>query len=69
MDGVVKTWNITEYVGTIEAEGKSYIVKRQNMKRGTILKVGDSVRFIPVNLFEGPTAQNVTVVLQSNSPK
>jgi hypothetical protein len=61
MQGVVKEWNSLECVGTIESDGKSYIVKRQNMKRGTLLKVGDAVRFIPVNLFEGPTAQNVTV--------
>jgi hypothetical protein len=62
MEGVVKAWNKIKYVGTIESDAKSYIVKRQNMKRGTALKVGDAVRFIPVNLFEGPTAQNVTVI-------
>jgi hypothetical protein len=69
MEGVVKTWNPVDCVGTIESDGKSYIVKRQNMKKGTTIKLGYAVRFIPVNLFEGPTAQNVTVVLQSNSPK
>ena len=62
MEGVVNTWNKIKYVGTIESNELSYIVKRQNMKRGTALKVGDAVRFIPVNLFEGPTAQNVTVI-------
>jgi len=61
MEGVVKAWNPIDWLGTIESDGKSYIIKRQNMKRGTVIKVGDSVRFIPVNLFEGPTAQNVTV--------
>jgi hypothetical protein len=62
MEGVVKTWNKITFVGTIESDGLSFIVKRQNMRRGTILKVGDAVRFIPVNLFEGRTAQNVTVI-------
>jgi hypothetical protein len=62
MEGAVKTWDQTEYVGAIWAHGKSYIVKRQNMKRGSVLKVGDAVQFVPVNLFEGPTSQNVTVI-------
>jgi hypothetical protein len=62
MEGVVKKWNSIDYVGSIESDGTSYIVKRQNMKRGTILKVGDAVRFISVNLLDGPTAQNVTVM-------
>jgi cold shock CspA family protein len=62
MEGVVKEWNPIDCFGTIESDGKSYIVKRQNIKRGTLLKVGDAVRFIPVNLLEGPTAQNVTVI-------
>jgi hypothetical protein len=62
MEGIVTQWSRTEYVGKIESDELSYIVKRQNMRRGTVLKVGDAVRFIPVNLFEGPTAQNVTVI-------
>jgi hypothetical protein len=62
MEGVVTKWDASAWIGTIESDGKSYIVKRQNMNRGTALKVGDAVRFIPVNLLEGPTAQNVTVI-------
>jgi hypothetical protein len=62
MEGLVTEWNASAWIGSIESDGKSYIVKRQNMKRGTLLKVGDTVRFIPVNLLEGPTAQNVTVI-------
>jgi len=62
MVGVVQKWNPTDWIGSIESDGMTYIVKRQNMKKGTVLKIGDAVRFIPVNLFEGPTAQNVTVI-------
>ena len=62
MEGVVTKWDASTWIGRIESDGKSYVVKRQNMKRGTILKVGDAVRFIPINLLDGPTAQNVTVI-------
>jgi hypothetical protein len=62
MEGIVTHWDASAWLGTIESGGKPYIVKRQNMKRGSILKVGEAVRFIPVNLFEGPTAQNVIVI-------
>jgi hypothetical protein len=66
MEGLVTKWDASTWTGTIESDGKSYIVKRQNMKRGTVLKVGDAVRFIPVNLFEGPTAQNVQPITQKS---
>jgi len=64
--GIVTQWSQTEYVGTIESDELSYIVKKQNMRRGTVLKVGDAVRFIPVNLFEGRTAQNVQPITQKS---
>ena len=63
--GIVTDWDPTAWVGSIESDSQKYIVKRQNMRRGTALKVGDAVQFLPVNLFEGPTAQNVHVI----SPK
>jgi len=44
MEGVVTKWNPIDWVGLIESDGKSYIVKRQNMKRGTALKVGGAAR-------------------------
>jgi hypothetical protein len=62
MEGVITAWDASAWIGKIKSDGHSYIVKRQNMRRGTVLKVGDAVRFTPVNLFEGRTAQNVTVI-------
>jgi cold shock CspA family protein len=64
LTGIVKAWDAKAWLGTIESGGKSYIVRRHNFKRGTVLAEGQTVTFIPVNLLEGPTAQNVKVLPQ-----
>ena len=60
MTGIVKTYDPKEFIGTIEdAEGKIHLVKRNSMRRGTILREGLRVSFVSVNLSDGANAQQI----------
>ena len=60
MDGIVTHWDASAWLGTIESDGKSYIVRRDSFRRGTKLTEGMAVSFTFSNLSAGPTALNVT---------
>jgi cold shock CspA family protein len=62
LTGTVRTWDPKEWLGTIEADEKFYIVRRNGLKRGSVLAEGQSVTFVPVFLFAGPTAENICVM-------
>jgi hypothetical protein len=63
MTGIVKTYDPQQFTGTIESDaGRLFLLKRNSMRRGTILKVGDAVLFEDMYLSDGPTAQQVRAV-------
>jgi cold shock CspA family protein len=66
MEGVVKEWNPVDWVGTIESDEKSYIVRRDSFRRGTKLAKGMAVSFTFSNLYAGPTAHNVQPITQKS---
>jgi cold shock CspA family protein len=60
MTGIVKVYDSKEFIGTIEdAEGKLHLVKRNSMRRDTILREGLRVSFVSVNLSDGANAQQI----------
>jgi hypothetical protein len=67
MEGVVKEWNAVDWVGSIESDGNSYIVRRDSFRRGTKLAECMAVSFTFSNLYAGPTAQNVVPRKESAS--
>lgn len=69
MEGVVTEWDASAWVGTIESDGKSYIVRRDSFRRGTKLAKGMAVSFTFSNLYAGPTAQNVVPRKENPSNK
>jgi len=60
MTGIIKTYDPKEFIGTIQdAEGKIYLVKRNSMRRGILLREGLHVSFVSVNLSDGANAQQI----------
>ncbi len=60
MTGLIKTYDPQKFVGTIEdGDGKLYLVKRNSMRRGTVLREALRVSFISVNLSDGANAQQI----------
>ena len=69
MEGIVAQWSQTEYIGKIESDGKSYLVRRDSFRRGTKLAKGMAVTFDFSNLYAGPTAKNVVPRKENPSNK
>lgn len=60
MTGVIKAYDTKEFVGIIEdGDGKFHLVKRNSMRRGTLLRKGLRVSFVSVNLSDGANAQQI----------
>jgi cold shock CspA family protein len=57
--GVIKTYDPQKFVGTIESDGMSFLIKRNSMRRGTLLREGLHVSFVSVNLSDGANAQQI----------
>jgi hypothetical protein len=66
MEGVVTKWNLIDWVGSIESDGKSYIIRRDSFRRGTKLAEGMAVSFTFSNLSAGSTAHNVQPITQKS---
>jgi cold shock CspA family protein len=60
MNGIIKTYDLKGFLGTIEdAEGRLHLVKRNSMRRGILLREGLRVSFVSVNLSDGANAQQI----------
>jgi len=59
MNGIVKIYDSQKFVGTIESDGMSFLIKRNSMQRGTPLREGLRVSFVSVNLSDGANAQEI----------
>jgi cold shock CspA family protein len=67
MEGVIKTYDPKTFAGTVhDANGKSYLVRRDSFRRGAKLAEGMAVNFSFSNLSAGATAQNVQPITQKS---
>ena len=66
MNGIVKAYDPQKFVGQIESDGQSYIIRRDSFRRGTQLAEGMSVSFTFSNLSAGATAHNVQPITQKS---
>jgi cold shock CspA family protein len=57
--GIVKTYDPQKFVGTIESDGMSFLIKRNSMRRGILLREGLCVSFVSINLSDGANAQQI----------
>lgn len=70
LTGIVKTYDPETFTGTIEdVEGNIHLLKRNSMRRGTLLQKGLRISFVSVNLSDGANAQQLAPVVPQDFQK